>query len=450
MLCKPFKIKSFFLLFILLSVFASPAFAAESFEEVTYLFNTFLFLLCGALVMFMAAGFMMLECGMVRSRSSACILTKNIVLYSVAGVMFYFVGYNLMYMNVEGGIIGSLSVWQADDSAALSGDFSSGYAATSDWFFQMVFVATAASIVSGTLAERIKIWPFFVFVAVLTGVIYPITGSWQWGEGWLYELGFKDFAGSTLVHSVGGWAALAGGILLGSRRGRFGEEGESTPIPASSLPQVALGTFILWLGWFGFNGGSQLAFGSGADAIAVSNIFANTNAAAAGGVLFAMVSSQLLWNRLDLPTLLNGALAGLVSITAEPLMPSLGQSIIIGGMGSLVMIAAAYALDKFKIDDVVGAIPVHLAAGIWGTAAVVITNPEASIVSQMIGVLSVGAFVFSISFGIWYALKASVGIRLHWTKEDEGGDLSEIGLSAYNFDFDLPRSLSVAEDSVKS
>ena len=279
-----------------MSLFAGSAYAEGSavVPETAYIFNTLLFLLCGVLVMFMAAGFAMLEAGMVRTKNVAVILTKNIALYSVAGIMYYVIGYNLMYSGVDGGYFGTFApFWSPDDAAALAKDFSGNYAATSDWFFQMVFVATTASIVSGTLAERIKVWPFIVFVAILTAVIYPITGSWTWGAGWLSEMGFSDFAGSTIVHSVGGWAALAGAILLGARSGRFNADGSANPIPGSSLPQVTLGVFVLWLGWFGFNGGSQLALGSGADAIAVANIFANTNAAAAGGVVAVMITSQL-------------------------------------------------------------------------------------------------------------------------------------------------------------
>lgn len=410
-----------------------PQFASSG--ETAFIFNTLLFLFSGALVMFMAAGFTMLEAGMVRAKSVAVILTKNISLYSVAGIAFYLIGYNLMYNGVDGGYFGTFSIWSADDSAANSGDFSAGYAAASDWFFQMVFVATAASVVSGTLAERIKIWPFLIFVLLLTAIIYPISGSWKWGGGWLDNMGFLDFAGSTLVHSVGGWAALTGAIILGARRGRFGENGESTPIPGSSLTQATLGTFILWLGWFGFNGGSQLALGTGADAVAVANIFANTNAAAAGGVIFVLIASQLIYKRIDLPMILNGALAGLVSITAEPLTPTIGQSILIGGAGGLIMMAATVLLEKFRVDDVVGAVPVHLAAGIWGTIAVVFTNPDANIVTQIAGILSIGAFVAIVSVVIWKILQVTMGIRLHWHKEQQGGDLAEIGMRAYNFDF---------------
>lgn len=410
---------------------------AAAVTETAYIFNTLLFLLCGVLVMFMAAGFAMLEAGMVRTKNVAVILTKNISLYSVAGIMYYLIGYNLMYSGVDGGYIGTFDpFWAADDSAAASGDFSGSYAATSDWFFQMVFVATTASIVSGTLAERIKVWPFIVFVAVLTAVLYPITGSWTWGAGWLSEAGFSDFAGSTIVHSVGGWAALAGAILLGARTGRFNSDGSANPIPGSSLPQVTLGVFVLWLGWFGFNGGSQLALGSGNDAIAVANIFANTNAAAAGGVVAVMIVSQLLFGRLDVVMVLNGALAGLVSITAEPLTPTIGESLLIGGAGGVIMMFSSIALEKVKIDDVVGAIPVHLACGIWGTIAVCFTNDGASLQTQLLGIVALGGFTFAASLIVWFVIKQVIGIRLHIDEENIGGDLAETGMSAYNMDFD--------------
>lgn len=386
--------------------------------------------------MFMAAGFAMLEAGMVRSKSVAVILVKNIGLYSLAGLMFWLIGYNLMYLNVDGGFIGTPLPWTGDDSKALSGDYSDGYSSFAGWFFQMVFVATAASIVSGALAERIKIWPFMGFVAILTGLIYPISGSWVWGEGWLYELGFNDFAGSTLVHSVGGWAALTGALVLGARKGRFdGEDGQAKPLPGSSLPQVALGTFILWFGWFGFNGGSQLAIATAADAMAVAEIFINTNMAAAAGAITVLVLNQVTIKRIDAPMVLNGALAGLVSITAGPLLPSIPLAIGIGAAGALIMILAAKALDKLKIDDVVGAIPVHLACGIWGTLAVVFSNPEASLMTQLIGISAIGLFVSATSLTIWFIMKISIGIRLHWSKEKIGGDLAELGVRAYNLHF---------------
>lgn len=401
-----------------------------------FILNTFFLLICGAMVMLMAVGFAMLEAGMVRSKSVAVILIKNIGLYAIAGLMFYLVGYNLMFTDVNGGYHGILMPWSGNDSSAINGDYSAGYSSHAFWFFQMVFVATSASIVSGALAERIKIWPFMIFVALLTGFIYPVTGSWVWGEGWLYTMGFKDFAGSTLVHSVGGWAALAGGIILGARKGRFdSEDGEARPLPGSSLPQVALGTFILWFGWFGFNGGSQLSIATAEDVIAVATIFSNTNMAAAAGVVTVLILNQIMRGRIDAPMVLNGALAGLVSITAGPLLPSIALSIFIGCVGAIVMVLSSKALDKMKIDDVVGAIPVHLACGIWGTLAVVLSDPSASIYTQIIGIASIGLFVTIASTFLWVIMKMTVGIRLRWSQEKIGGDLSELGVRAYNLEF---------------
>ncbi len=413
-----------------LLVFAAPAQAAVPAES-AFVFNTFSFLVHGFLVLWMAAGFAMLEGGLVRTKSVTTILLKNIALFSIAGITFFLVGYNLMYDGVDGGLFGSLRIWVADDSAALAGDFEAGYASASDWFFQMVFVATAASIVSGALAERIKLWPFLAFVAVLTAVIYPIQGAWQWGGGWLAELGFADFAGSTLVHSVGGWAALTGAIILGARRGKYDASGKALPMPGSSLPLATLGTFILWLGWLGFNGGSQLALGSAADAIAVANIYVNTTMASAGGVLAAMVLTQLINGRVDLTMALNGALAGLVSITAGPDLPSVGAACLIGAVGGSLVVAVTPLLDRFKIDDVVGAVPVHLAAGIWGTMAVPFTNPDTSFVTQFVGVAAIGGFVLVTSTAVWLALKAAVGLRLTDVGEALGVDEVETGMRAY-------------------
>lgn len=414
-------------------------FADSGTDETAFLFNTLFLLLMGVLVMFMAAGFAMLEAGMVRSKSVAVILAKNIALYAVASIAFFAAGYQLMYGNSLGGWIGELAVWVPDDAAALAGDPSSGQSSSATWFFQMVFVATAASIVSGALAERIRFWSFIIFTGCLTGVIYPIIGHWTWGGGWLSEMGFADFAGSTIVHSVGGWAALIGIIFLGPRYGRFqrdrktGKIKSGTVIPPSSLPHVALGTFILWLGWFGFNGGSQLAFASTVDAVTVAKIFVNTNAAAAGGVVSAMIASQVILRRLDLPLILNGALAGLVSITAEPVLPTMGQAITIGGIGSLFMMMASRVLEYLRLDDVVGAIPVHLIAGIWGTLAVALSNPAVSLLVQGLGVIAVGLFTCSVTLVLWYLLKRLLGIRLGREHEALGGDLSEVGLRAYNF-----------------
>ncbi|NIZ00548.1 ammonium transporter [Thalassospira lucentensis] len=411
---------------------ASPAFAQDAgvSAETQYILNSFSFLFSGALVMWMAAGFAMLEAGLVRTKNVSTILLKNISLFAVAGIMYYLIGYNLMYMDVTGWI-GSLSLWGADDAAALGGDFSGGYSATSDWFFQMVFVATAASIVSGTVAERIKLWPFMIFVVILTGVLYPITGSWTWGGGWLSEMGFSDFAGSTIVHSIGGWAALTGAIILGARKGKYGQDGSVHPMPGSNLPLATLGTFILWLGWFGFNGGSQLAMGSAADVIAIANIYGNTSMAAAGGVVAAMILTQILYKKVDLTMALNGALAGLVSITAGPDTPTIGSAIIIGAIGGILVVVAVPLLDKLKIDDVVGAVSVHLVCGIWGTLAVPFTNEGASFGVQLTGIVAMGAFTIVTSAIVWLILKFTVGIRLSEEDEAMGSDAAELGLEAY-------------------
>jgi Amt family ammonium transporter len=339
-----------------------------------------------------------------------------------------------MYGIEEGGYIGELfSVWSADDSA-IAGEtpnFEGGYSAGSDWFFQMVFCATTASIVSGTIAERMKLWPFLIFTLFLTGFIYPIVGSWEWGTGFLDAMGFSDFAGSTLVHSTGGWAALVGAIVLGARSGKYGPNGQVNPMPGSNMTLATLGTFILWLGWFGFNGGSQLALGSGADAAAISNIFINTNMAAAGGVVVAGLVSQALYGKVDLTMALNGAIGGLVSITAEPLTPSIGTAVFIGGIGGLLVVLAVPLLDKLKIDDVVGAIPAHLVCGIWGTMIVPLTNSDASYGVQAIGVISVGLFTVLASGILWSLLKMTMGIRVDEEEELIGLDKSELGIEAY-------------------
>ena len=396
-------------------------------SEVAYILNTFLFLVCGFLVMFMAAGFCMLEAGQVRSKNTAVICLKNIGLFSIAGIMYFLVGYNLMYDGVDGGYMGSFSLFDRNSDV----DLETGYAAASDWYFQMVFVATTASIVSGALAERILIWPFFLFIALLTGFVYPIAGSWQWGGGWLSEMGFSDFAGSTLVHSVGGWAALAGAILLGARDGKFSNDGTVNTLPGCSLPMTTLGVFILWLGWFGFNGGSQLALGSGADATAVADIFVNTNLAAAGGVVACMIVSKLTNSHTNISATLNGAIAGLVAITAEPLTPSMGQAIIIGAIGGVICMYGMKLMDMLKIDDVVMAIPAHLFAGIWGTLVVAWTNPDASLKVQLIGVIAYGVFTLAASFIIWFIIKTIIGIRASKDDEEYGLDLSELGSMGY-------------------
>jgi len=396
--------------------------------EVGFIFNTFLFLVCGFLVMFMAAGFAMLESGMVTSKSVSVICAKNIGLFAISGIMFWLVGYNLAYGIPEGGFIGNFVPWS--DGSKLEKGYSDG----SDWYFQMVFCATTVSIVSGTMAERVKLWPFFLFAAILAGILYPIVMGWQWGGGWLAVRGFSDFAGSTLVHSTGGAAALAGVILLGSRTGRFTKSGVPVPVKpfaTSSIPLVTIGVFILWLGWFGFNGGSQLSMGTFDDAVAISKIFINTNLAACGGVVAAAIVTRLMIGRTDVIQMLNGAIGGLVAITAEPLMPSPLAAILIGGVGGIIVIFGTKLLFHFKIDDVVGAIPAHLFSGIWGTLAVPITNPDANFSAQLLGIISINVFVFIVSFIVWALMKNTIGIRLSKEAEIKGTDISETGVIAY-------------------
>ncbi len=417
----------------------AAAAATTAAVDTQYILNTMLFLIGGFLVMWMAAGFCMLECGLVRTKNASMQSLKNIALFSIAGLMYWAVGYNIMYDGVDGGFIGSITpkVIPATDADAGT------YTAASDWFFQMVFCATTASIVSGTVAERIKLWPFLIFVIILTGFIYPIQGAWKWGAGWLASGAdtswikdltggeFQDFAGSTLVHSVGGWAALVGAILIGSRSGKYGPDGAVNPMPASNIPLAALGTFILWLGWFGFNGASQLAIGTISDASAVSRIFVNTNLAAAAGVVVAIVLTQLIYGKVDVTMALNGALAGLVAITAEPLTPSPVWAILIGGIGGLIVVFTVPLLDKLRIDDVVGAIPVHLFAGIWGTMAVPLTNTDANFMAQAIGVGAIGGFVIVASFIVWVLLKFTIGLRPTAEDEMQGLDKAEVGIEAY-------------------
>jgi Amt family ammonium transporter len=402
----------------------SVAYAAID-PETAYILNSLSFLMHGFIVMLMAAGFCMLEAGLVRTKNTAVQCTKNIGLYAISGLMFWLVGYNLLYMDVDTWI-GSLAIWSPSE-VNIDDKYSSG----SDWFFQMVFVAAAASIVSGAVAERVKLISFLIFSAVLTGFIYPIQGSWSWGEGYLKQIGFLDFAGSTIVHSVGGWAALMGVLIIGARHGKYGKDGRVNPMPGSNLPLATLGTFVLWFGWFGFNGGSQLAMGSAEDVNAIANIYINTNIAAAAGVVVALFLSYIRYGKVELTMTLNGALAGLVAITAEPLTPSVPMAACIGGIGGLIVVVTVPLLDKFKIDDVVGAIPVHLFAGIWGTIAVVFSNPDATLTAQLSGIVLVGAFVSVASAIVWYALALTLGIRA--SKEDEinGLDLSECGLEAY-------------------
>jgi Amt family ammonium transporter len=378
--------------------------------------------------MFMAAGFAMLESGMVTSKSVSVICAKNIGLFSIAGIMFWMVGYNLAYGIPEGGYIGKFVPWS--DASAVD----TGYSDGSDWYFQMVFCATTVSIVSGAMAERIKLWPFFLFAAILSGIIYPIVMGWQWGGGWLAELGFSDFAGSTLVHSTGGAAALAGAIIIGPRLGRFTKSGAPAPLKpfaASSIPLVTIGVFILWLGWFGFNGGSQLAMGTADDAIAVSTIFINTFLAGAGGVMGAATITRLHFGKTDVIQMLNGCIGGLVAITAEPLMPSPLAAILIGAVGGLIVVYGTKLLFSLQIDDVVGAVPAHLFAGIWGTLIVPATNDGASFSTQLIGVISVNVFVFVIAYIVFSIMKATVGLRLSKDGESKGTDVTETGVIAY-------------------
>jgi len=421
------KQKIYFIGTLVSVLFIASVAKAEVSDETAYILNSFLFLVMGFLVMWMAAGFCMLESGLVTSKSVSTIAAKNIGLYAIAGIAFWLCGYNLAYGIEEGGFIGSFTPWS--DTSTMTKGYSDG----SDWFFQMVFCATTVSIVSGTLAERIKIWPFFIFAAILTGIIYPIQMGWQWGGGFLSTAGFSDFAGSTLVHSAGGSAALAGAILLGSRLNRFtnGKAKPLEPYAASSIPLATLGVFILWLGWFGFNGGSQLALASFDDVNAISTIFINTNLAACAGVVVNAAITRLVFGKTDVIQMLNGALGGLVAITAEPLMPSPLLAIVIGGIGGAIVVFGSQLLLKLQIDDVVGAIPVHLFAGIWGTLAVVISNPDASLGSQLIGIFAVNFFVFITSFLVWFAMKKSVGIRISEEAEKLGTDKVEIGVIAY-------------------
>ena len=415
---------------------ATPALAQEVSEHGVFVLNSLLFLIGGVLVMFMACGFCMLETGLVRAKNTTMQLTKNVALFSIAAVGYYVIGYNLMYplgtWSVDGilsGVVG-VAVLEAVGVAPDAADDLSYASTGSDYFFQLMFCAATASIVSGTLAERIKLWPFLLFTFILTALIYPFQASWKWGGGFLDEMGFLDFAGSTVVHSVGGWAALAGALVLGARTGKY-RDGRVVPMPGANLPLATLGTFILWLGWFGFNGGSQLAMGTVSDVADVSRIFANTNAAAAGGSIAALILTQIFFKKVDLTMVLNGALAGLVSITAEPLTPTLGAATLIGGIGGVIVVFAVPLLDKFKIDDVVGAIPVHLLAGIWGTIAVALTNSDASFGTQIAGVLIVGAFTFVVSWIVWTVLKLTMGIRVSEEEELAGLDNAELGMEAY-------------------
>ena len=421
----------------LASVMSSPAFAQEAPAHSVFILNSLLFLMAGFLVMFMACGFCMLEAGLVRAKNTTMQLTKNVALFSIAAIGYYLIGYNLMYplgsWSIEGvlsGVFPSVAVLEAVGISADQADDLSYAATGSDFFFQLMFCAATASIVSGTLAERIKLWPFLLFTLILTAFIYPLQASWKWGGGFLDEMGFLDFAGSTVVHSVGGWAALAGALILGPRLGKY-KDGRVIPMPGANLPLATLGTFILWLGWFGFNGGSQLAIGTIGDVADISRIFSNTNAAAAGGSIAALLLTQIMYGKVDLTMVLNGALAGLVSITAEPLTPTLGVATLIGAVGGVIVVFAVPLLDKMQIDDVVGAIPVHLLAGIWGTLAVPLTNSDAAFGTQIISIAIVGAFTFIISGLVWVIIKKTMGIRVTADDELAGLDSAELGMESY-------------------
>ena len=407
--------------------------------ELQFIFNTFSFLLWGALVMWMAAGFTMLESGSVRTKNASVICLKNIGLYAIAGMAYYVIGYNLMYVDV-GSLIGSFSFFRspsADELALLAGAdgareivVATDYAVMSDWFFQMVFVATAGSIVSGALAERVRLWSFFVFTLVLTAFIYPIVGAWTWGGGWLGAMGFQDFAGSSIVHCTGGAAALAGALVVGPRRHKFRSDGTVTSTPPSNVPVVTLGVFILWFGWFGFNGGSQLALGGAIDVLAMAHVLVNTNLAAAAGTIAAIAVSRPILGRVDLLAGLNGAIAGLVSITAGPDITTHYWAIAIGAVGGVICTASMKLLERLRVDDVVGAVPAHLFAGVWGTLATVIAA-GADIVTQLLGVVSITGFAFGTSWVVWRVLEKTMGVRVSQKVEEMGQDVAELGIDAY-------------------
>ena len=406
--------------------------------QLQYAMDTFYFLVCGALVMWMAAGFAMLEAGLVRSKNTAEILTKNVALFAVASTMYLICGYELMY---GGGyfLSGVETVATLDVDAALAASAENGfdgdsvYSGASDFFFQVVFVATAMSIVSGAVAERMKLWAFLAFAVVMTGVIYPLEGGWAWGGNsvfGLYELSYSDYAGSGIVHMAGAAAALAGVLLLGPRKGKYTSSGIKA-IPGANMPLATLGTFILWMGWFGFNGGSTLKLGGIAVANEVANVFLNTNAAAAGGLIAALATARVLFGKADLTMALNGALAGLVAITAEPADPSPLLATIIGAIGGVIVVFSIVGLDKLRIDDPVGAISVHGVVGLWGIFAVLLSDADATFTGQLVGAATIFVWVFAASFAVWMALKAIMGIRVSEQEEYDGVDLSECGMEAY-------------------
>lgn len=403
--------------------------------DLSYALDTFFFLICGVLVMWMAAGFSMLEAGLVRSKNTAEILTKNIALFAIACTMYLLVGYYIMYSSSAGGFLPNLGFLigaeNSVDAVTAGGDDAPYYSMRSDFFFQVVFVATAMSIVSGAVAERMKLWAFLAFAVVMTAFIYPVSGYWTWGGGWLSEVGYSDYAGSGIVHLAGAAAALAGVIVLGPRKGKYGKDGSIHAIPGANMPLATLGTFILWMGWFGFNGGSELKLAAVDSANNVAQVFVNTNAAAAGGVIAALILAKLWFRKADLTMALNGALAGLVAITADPLSPTALGATIIGAVGGIIVVAAIVTLDKVKLDDPVGAISVHGVVGIWGVLAVPLTNDGASFGAQLIGIVGIFAWVFLASLVVWLILKAIMGIRVSEEEEYEGVDIAECGLEAY-------------------
>ena len=404
--------------------------------QLAYALDTFYFLLSGALVMWMAAGFAMLEAGLVRAKNTTEILTKNVLLYAIACVMYLIIGYNLMYINDSwSGVIPDLGFLIGDENTAeaviAGGDDAPYYSARSDFFFQVVFVATGMSIISGAVAERMKLIAFLLFAVVFTGFIYPIQGSWSWGGGFLSEAGFSDFAGSGIVHMCGASAALAGVVVLGARKGKYGPSGEINAIPGANMPLATLGTFILWLGWFGFNGGSELMVSNVDEANAVAQVFLNTNMAAAGGAIAAAIVAKLLFGKMDLSMALNGALAGLVAITADPLSPTAQMATVIGAIGGVLVVFSILSLDRLKIDDPVGAISVHGVVGIWGLLAVLLSNGDATFGGQILGIVSIFAFTFVASLVVWTILKMVMGIRVTEEEEYLGLDVVDCGIEAY-------------------
>ncbi len=407
----------------------------EAIKELSYAVDTFYFLISGVLVMWMAAGFAMLEAGMVRAKNTAEILIKNISLFAIACIMYMLVGYSIMYGSSDSSIIpnfGFLIKAENDLASVLAGgEGAPYYSVMSDFFFQVVFVATAMSIVSGAVAERMKLWAFLAFAVVMTGFIYPVQGFWKWGGGFLDAAGFQDFAGSGVVHMCGAAAALAGVLVLGARKGKYGKNGEVNAIPGANMPLATLGTFILWMGWFGFNGGSELKLSDVGEANAVAQIFVNTNMAAAGGVIAAMIAARLLFGKTDLTMALNGALAGLVAITAEPLAPTPLLATGIGALGGILVVFSIIALDKLRLDDPVGAISVHGVVGMWGLMAVVLSNTDATVVGQLTGLVTILVWTFVVSLIVWFLIKAIMGVRVSEEEEYAGVDISECGLEAY-------------------